>query len=203
MDDVKEPLTDVALERDLEALLAVDPSPEFMAKVRSRVTREPMRTPSFRMWRLALAGVVVAPAVVLILSIAARGPARVDEARPESRGVQGGPAGIQAPASDPRVPAPVIARSDRRPAVAPARRVETAIDRSAQATTMTLPEVIIEESERRGFDLLLAELRDVKDAAAIARAASGRETPGPPWLDVDPVIIEPLPQVMMFEGEGQ
>jgi hypothetical protein len=187
MDDVEDPLTDAALERDLESLLAVDPSPEFLAKVRSRVTREPMQTSSFRRWRL----------------VAGRGPAPVDEARPESRAVKAEPAEIQAPASNPRVPAPVIARSDRRPAVTPVRRVESAVDRSARATTMTLPEVIIEESERRGFDLLLEELRDGKDAAAIARAASGRETPGPPWLDINPVIIEPLPQVMMFEGEGQ
>jgi hypothetical protein len=37
------PLTDEALDRQLEAVFAVEPSPEFIARIRSRLATEPMR----------------------------------------------------------------------------------------------------------------------------------------------------------------
>jgi hypothetical protein len=66
-----------------------------------------------------------------------------------------------------------------------------------------LPEVLIPENEKRGFELLLEELSDQKSAAVIAEVASGRTTPGPPWLDIAPVSIEPLQEVSAYQGEAQ
>ena len=39
-----------ALDRELSELLAVEPSPEFAAKVRTRIEREPVSTFSWRYW---------------------------------------------------------------------------------------------------------------------------------------------------------
>src|SRR5207253_10446473 len=55
-----------ALDRELARALAVDPSPEFLARVRARVADEPAPSP-WRMPRLLLAAGAVA---VLILAVA-------------------------------------------------------------------------------------------------------------------------------------
>ena len=57
-----------ALDRELAAALAVDPSPEFTARVRARVAREP--APSvWRLPRLMLAAAALAVIVVAALSV--------------------------------------------------------------------------------------------------------------------------------------
>jgi hypothetical protein len=62
---------------------------------------------------------------------------------------------------------------------------------------------LIPENEKRGFEMLLEELSDQRSAAVIAEVASGRTTPGPPWLDIAPVTIEPLQDVSAHQGEAQ
>jgi hypothetical protein len=52
-----------ALDRELSELLAVQPSPEFAAKVRVRIEQQP--TPSFA-WRWWAAGAIVTAAVLVI-----------------------------------------------------------------------------------------------------------------------------------------
>jgi hypothetical protein len=66
-----------------------------------------------------------------------------------------------------------------------------------------LPQVLIADDEKRGFELLVTELRDTKRAAAVAEATRGLTTPGPPWLEIAPVIIEPLREVGIAQGEAQ
>ena len=65
-----------ALDRDLSAALAVDPSPEFLARVRERIAREP--EPRFwRMPRLLLAGAALSAVVAVAVSVG-----RVDDRVP-------------------------------------------------------------------------------------------------------------------------
>jgi hypothetical protein len=63
-------LNDDALDRELERALAVDPSPEFVARVRTRIANEPARSPWRASWMFAVsaAAAVVVTAVVLRVS---------------------------------------------------------------------------------------------------------------------------------------
>jgi hypothetical protein len=63
-----DPMNDAALERDIERALAVDPSPEFLVRVRTRIAEEP--SPASRRFGWLFAGVAtaaVAAAVVLAI----------------------------------------------------------------------------------------------------------------------------------------
>jgi hypothetical protein len=60
-----------ALDRELAAALAVDPSPEFVARVRARIASEPAPS-SWRMPRLVLAAGTLAVAVGLSVLVAPR-----------------------------------------------------------------------------------------------------------------------------------
>jgi hypothetical protein len=59
-----------ALDRELDHALAVDPSPEFVARVRARVANEPAPS-SWRMPRMLMAGVALA-AVTLVAVVMPR-----------------------------------------------------------------------------------------------------------------------------------
>lgn len=66
--DARRPLTDAALDREIQAALDVDPSPAFLARVRQRVAIEPAPAGWWRGPRvasLAAAGALVAVAIAL------------------------------------------------------------------------------------------------------------------------------------------
>lgn len=65
-----DPMNDAALERDIERALAVDPSPEFLARVRTRIAEEPSPA-SWRFgWLFAgVATAAVAASVVALLML--------------------------------------------------------------------------------------------------------------------------------------
>ena len=65
-------MTDRALDRELQSILAVDPSPEFVARVRTRIASEPQRSAAWSMWMFAAA----AAAVVAIAVVVSRGVPR-------------------------------------------------------------------------------------------------------------------------------
>ena len=193
MDGRTDPLNDAALEQQVEALLSVEPSPDFVARARARVAEESM-SGGWR-WQWPIAAAVTATAIVV--AFAMRPPtetassliAPVREASVTRQAPPAPPVAVRAPEDSARVP-------PRRDADRGARqRVATPVAR--------LPEVVIPENEKRGFELFLEELRDEKNAAVIAEAASGRTTPGPPWLDIQPMTIEPLHEVSVHQGEGQ
>src|SRR5688572_32603099 len=96
------PLNDPALGREIESLLAVEPSPEFLARVRTRIANEP--EPS--RWRLAWIAVpAMGMCVVLFATVLVTWP-RPEPAVP-----------IQAVISSPVLPTIV----EREPAVEPSR----------------------------------------------------------------------------------
>jgi hypothetical protein len=193
MDGRKDTLTDAALDREIESLLAVDPSPEFVACIRARVADQPVAS-GWR-WQLPMAAAVAVTAIVVAIVMwrpTATGPSVVAPVQ-------------EASVTRPVPPVPsVVAQAPQDSARVSAHR---AVDRGAsQRVAMPvapLPEVLIPENEKRGFELLLEELSDQKSAAVIAEVASGRTTPGPPWLDIAPVSIEPLQEVSAYQGEAQ
>src|SRR5262249_3067036 len=60
---------DSALEREIEALLAVNPSPEFLARIRTRIANERVPSAWTRRWVFAVAGCGFAAACILLLLI--------------------------------------------------------------------------------------------------------------------------------------
>jgi hypothetical protein len=55
-------LTDSSLDREIASLVAAEPSPEFLARVRTRVTKEPEPGRWRASWMFALAGTRMAVA---------------------------------------------------------------------------------------------------------------------------------------------
>ena len=60
-------LTDDALERDIARALAVDPSPEFVARVRTRIANEPAPSAWRSSWTMAFAGAFVTALVLAVV----------------------------------------------------------------------------------------------------------------------------------------
>lgn len=101
-----------ALDRELSAALDVDPSPEFLARVRARVAREP--APAFwRMPRLLLAaGALAVVVVVSAIVVQPRDPDVASEFRLRSASARPAPA-----ATEEVAPAPARHRRPRRAGV--------------------------------------------------------------------------------------
>jgi hypothetical protein len=202
-----DPLGD-PLERDLEALLAVEPSPEFLARVRTRIAEEPApsswqwslgrRQLGEGGWRFALAG--AAAAVVLaavIMSWTARVPStalpqqavvREDVGLAAERSLvqpkPGTPEDVGEPAREGRLQA---ARPDARSGRRQGRRDES-----------PFAEVLVSEDERRAFALLLTRIEEGR-LPPVPPAADQTASIEPPAIDIPDLIIEPLPQIAALE----
>ena len=61
-----DPMNDAALEREIERALAVDPSPEFLERVRTRIAEEPSPVSRGFGWLFAGVATVAAAATVLL-----------------------------------------------------------------------------------------------------------------------------------------
>jgi len=203
MDGHKDALKDDPLARDIESALRVEPSPQFVARVRARVAREPLGATGVMSWPLWLGGAaVVAGALALVVSLGGPRDMRVSDSTPSTATSPPVLEASRGPsiATEPVLPQPLVA--------APVQRVtRRAVARIEPGETRTndvgLPQVLIADDEKRGFELLVTELRDTKRAAAVAEATRGLTTPGPPWLEIAPVIIEPLREVGIAQGEAQ
>jgi len=105
-------MSDAALDRDLRSMLAVEPPPEFGARVRARLASESDRSPWWRStWTFAASALAIA-AMVLVAMVAPRMVPRGERAytpgTPSRPLVSGGQA-----AADARVPKPASGRDAR------------------------------------------------------------------------------------------
>lgn len=207
--------SDAALERAVEQALDVEPTPEFLARVRTHVAEQPSAAYIWRAWRFRIA----AAALVSTCTIAALRPFPF-----ESRhGPVVSPSSIQ----DQRLVAmddPDGATVDRRdvtagtPIQAASARTHSRAEggtrlRPAQVAAqppgfvsfaveeLRLPEVVISPNERRALDMLL------NPAAAEATRAENvpdeiviPDLPALSELEVPAVDITPLAQIAMAEG---
>jgi hypothetical protein len=203
MDGRKDTLTDEALAREIEAALAVEPSPQFVATVRERVSREPLGA-NVMSWRLWLGGAAVMAGALAVFVWSGGPPAT---SAPDSRRSPATPAPRLEATARPSEPAeqtlathPVVATPVRRSTSRDVVRSEPSVEATKE---VALPQVLIPENEKRGFELLITELRDTTHAAAVAEATRDLVTPGPPWLEIAPMIIEPLRDVSSVQGEAQ
>ena len=204
------PLTDAALDREIEQLLAVDPGPGFATRVRARIAhdeRTSRRPWSFR--PLAIAATVAA--IVASAWYVGRVPLREPGVTPSRSG----------PAVDPQR-GPAIADAGRVPYVGRVPRSGPAGDRYVgrvplRATRPTdplspfvpvtseelaLPPVLIGADEQRAIASLLGRRPPEPDRAAAAEP--GLDVADLPALDdiaVAGIDVRPLAQMARLEGD--
>jgi hypothetical protein len=189
-----EPLTDAALDREIESALAVDPSPEFLARVRGRIAQEPAPVGWWWGWKLAAAGSVAVAGVVAMLV--------TEDARPVNQSQRSTPAAVPAAPAPPgsaavaAVAAVEPQGTGRRPARVPASRPSI----SPPVKGSPFPEVMVSNAQLDAIRYLVAEaneaLRPVP-APIVTRGAESSEAIELPPIGFarvvsEPVVFEPL-----------
>jgi hypothetical protein len=162
-----EPMNDAALEREIERTLAVNPSPEFVARVRTRIAEEPSRAPRGLGWLLAgvTAAAVTAGVVTLVML---RSDRRVgsETGQLASRSIN-----------------PPVAVPPRSPGLERERRtthLERRTSNDAPRTThleRQVSEPLFDRHETVALQRLIAGVRDAR-------------------LDLSPLLKEPMPAAM-------
>jgi hypothetical protein len=185
-----EPLTDAALDREIRDALAIDPSPEFLPRVRARVADEPSPTAWHGAWPARVRWALAASAVVAMLAAATvlrnRSEMPVSPGNPAGEVVSTGdrfPSGDVAAA-----PAPPLVR--REPA-RPVRRISPPPPPAPQPARHAggLPEVILAENERRAFRALAERERlEIPEITVSAERAAGARPALPP-LSFEPLAM--------------
>ncbi len=179
----REPVNDAALDREIESLLGAEPSPEFLARVRTRVAEEPAPGGWRASWLFAMAGAVVV-AIVAAIAWPSREPVVFSTEPVQTARVE---------AVEPTVPPVVSQRSPVVAAPAPDRRID-----------IDLPEVVIAENEVRTFASLVVSIRQRHFEAAVP-AAPDVDTPIEikELAPVEPLEIEPIVRVAALRSEGE
>lgn len=185
----RQPLSGSALDRELTEALGIEPSPEFLARVRTRVAAEPVR-PAWRLVVEPLASVAIAGIVLALLvpklmrdeTVPTVEPPRVASVVPDI----------------PRPVAPVVSGKAER------RRSPVPRTAAANTTPLRLSPVLVAEDERRAFELFVAAVGQgqVPEAALEPAVDAQREMAD---LSIAPLVIAPLPPLARAgqEGEGQ
>jgi hypothetical protein len=174
-----EALSDDELERELRALLDVEPSPDFVARVRTDVHADAIADvwPTGRWIAVAAAAVVIVSVSVWIAT----------------RSVQ--PLTSPAAIVSQQVPSVPSVQSLAPPAV-PSSAAQTA------APAARVPEVVVSPRESAGLRYLLAALRDGRLDSAAMPSDHGDVVDMP--IVIEPITVEPLVAAADLEtGAGQ
>jgi hypothetical protein len=200
-----EALTDSALDREIERALAVEPSPEFVARVRTSIAIEPSTHPVWRLsWTFAGAGAAVA---AIVFALVVSWPERT--VAPAPRLVQVAPPAPVAPQ-----PSAVSDPSTVRSPEAVARRAHkpVALQQDASPSTKAFafqtsePEILIDSREAAALQRLISGVRDGRvDLSPVLHATTPTAMELPPITDliIAPLSIEPLAPVEGVEGVRQ
>jgi hypothetical protein len=183
-------MDDLDLDRELHAVLSAAPSPEFVARVRTKIAESPR--PSITMgWLKPAAAITCATLVVLAVSLPREdarrepSPAEITSSTPQEMPVTAGlrpsPTNIQPSTPDNGVG---VVRS----VVVPTLRSATSPKPSAEPP---LPEVIIAAEDVEAFRQFVSSARDVRFVASFD------ETPvSTPWvtteLSIAPIAVGAL-----------
>jgi hypothetical protein len=201
MDDERsaDALTDAAIDRAVEQAVAVEPAPEFLARVRSRLSSEPAPSWSPLRWGFSAAGAI---AVVIVLAVAVQRPERTTTAWKPSEGpaVTGvAQATITPPTAAPAAPQRSAARQ------APATRTpKAAIGAGQPVRAIREPEVIIAADEAAAFRRLISDVRLGRvDLALLPEHPAATVALQPrSEISIAPITLEPL-NAVTAEGEPQ
>ena len=182
----QQPLSDSQLDRELESALGVDPSPEFLARVRTRVAAEPRR----ELWRLAirrwsfepLVGVALIGIVLAVVVPRLMRDGDVRKTAPMVTAVDGAPveADRSAPALGEGGPIGVTA-------IVPTRPVSR-----IQKRPRAMPEVLISQDDRRAFDALLIAVAENRLPVRATPVDEAERSLAIAPLQIQQMRIEPL-----------
>jgi hypothetical protein len=193
-------LTDAMLELEIERALAVEPSPEFLARVRTHIAS----APETRRWTIRWPLIVAASAAAIVLMVTAvvmsgriRSPRVVP---PESTAVV-------VRTTEP-APPPVSPPAQR---IEPRRRVAASMMVKREVPRSTEPEVLIPKGEAAALRRLMRGLHTgAVDPSTIADGSRARGVVLPtgdivlePLAGLAPVTLEPLAPMTRQEGVRQ
>jgi hypothetical protein len=181
-----ERVSDAAFDREIESLLAVEPSPEFVARVRTRVADEtPLR--SWVGWQLSVAVASLALALIVASAIwlSNKPPSRAGE---QARTTVGEPIPSAPRAAEPeRIASAPVAQSPRpRSTRRPPRTTDVV------AAERLVP--IVNEEDEKAFDAFLATIRGSGVVLTFNESPDSALAASP--LVIDPIAIDPLPDVL-------
>ena len=188
-------LTDASLEQEIEQALAVDPSPEFLVRVRSQIASAPPASRWPMRWSLVAASAVAV--VLIVAAVVLSGLMRSRQAdAPKSPAVV---RAIDPPVVPPAMPPVAKATEPRRPLAVP-MTVRHVRPRSTE------PEVLIPQDEAETLRRLMRGLhagRVAEGARASAVAQPTTEIELVPLAPLEPVTLESLQPMTRQEGVRQ
>jgi len=194
-------MSDAALDRDLQALLAADPSPAFVARVRMQVAADEATAQPWLGSRSAVLAVAAAIAVAIVTPGVYRGtrgravgdrPAALSTRPIPDRGAAAG-VGLLVTGLEPRV-------SDRLP------RQPRPIAVAPRAIVAAEPEVLVDRREAAALRAVILGASDGSiDLAPVVAAAPPPVMELPPVVDIEipAITIEPIAPGTGEEGVRQ
>lgn len=186
------------IDQEIRDALKVDPSPEFVARVRTRIASEPAPSAWRWSWALAAGGAVAAVVIGAMVMSPAREKAVV---APLTQAADSSPA-----SESPKGPAaqPLSAPGVRAygPANAGLKLHATSHAANQQGPVLSPTDILLDPAETRALQRLIAQTRDGSiDLAAVARASTPAAMELAPIEDlvISPITIEPLAE----SGQGE
>ena len=177
-----DPLTDESsLDREIESMMAVEPSPQFVARVRARVAQEPEPGRWRASWLFAPAG-AVAIVIVAVIAWPSLEPVPSSVAPVESPRVAEAVALSSPPAAE-------IERPQAAPRAAPAIHAR-------EAATLT---PMVSADDARAFDRLLSAARQ-DEVVIVFNDDMPNSALSTSTLAVAPITIEPVTVPEPLEG---
>jgi len=193
-------LSESAVDRELQAMLGVEPSPDFLARVRTRIASEPEATAWWLSWTFAVG---VALAAVVVLAVVMARPREAVRQQPVER---------REASTDIARPTPSAAVTGQEPYVAPGPYAASALRRTSSATSPAKAgrrvrtahagtdrpiehEVLIDARESSALRALIASVRAGRvdlEPALHASAPAPVELPALTAIAIAPLTIEPL-----------
>jgi hypothetical protein len=173
-------MNDEQLTKELEEALGIEPSPQFLARVRRQIESESRRRPLRRAWATA-AGIVAAAVVVVGMVISEpEKPAPLQHTTASQ---------VEPPFALAELPTTSIPSTDPTPRVESTRPVRRSVE----------PEVLIDPRETVAFQSFLKDIQEKKlDPERLERlfeaaAKIGTTTIEPmPIAAIEPIVIMPL-----------
>ena len=177
-----DPMNDAALEREIEQALTVDPSPEFVARVRTRIAEEP--SPASRGFGWLFAGVAAATVAAGVVALAMLRPdQRVKPAH--------GPLMSRSLTSSAVVPmlSQGLGREPRTSSTEPRTSHD---ERRTSNVERTLSEPLFDTRETMALQRLIADVRDARVDLTPLTKEGPMTLPALDPLVISPIVIEPL-----------
>jgi hypothetical protein len=196
-------MKETAVDRELRAMLAVDPSPALVAGVRARIAAEPQPQAWWLSWRIALA--LAAAAVVTLVVFVARprerpaSPTSASSAPAQQRPTVGPTApGVSADQPLVRVePQPPSPQDPAQAGAAPRRAANRGMEPALPPTAASPADVLVDARESAALRALIFGVRaGTLDLQPVLRAStpSAMELPPVAEIAIDPITIDPLEQ---------